>query len=122
MVRQELARSGTVALESIEKGLKVALMRDGSRLLADLLNELKLETDVSHHGEQCYGKQNRTVETVLGPVELKRNYYYDRAMQKGRIPLDEALGLIHGYSPGLARLMCWAGTQSASYPAAGEAP
>jgi hypothetical protein len=35
--------------------------------------------------------------------------------------LDEALGLIHGYSPGLARLMCWAGSQSASYPAASEA-
>jgi hypothetical protein len=110
-----------VALEKIETGLKAALMRDGTRLLADLLNELKLETDVSRHGEQCYGKQTRMVETVLGPIKLDRNYYYDRQMQRGRIPLDEALGLMDGYSPGLARLMCWAGSQSAGYPAASQA-
>ena len=40
---------------------------------------------------------------------------------KGRFPLDQVLGLIHGSSPGLVRLMCWGGAQSFSYPAASEA-
>jgi len=110
-----------VALETIETGLKAALMRDGTRILAELLNGLNLPTDVSRHGEECFGKQGCTIETVLGPIHLERNYYYDRQMHRGRLPLDEALGLIQGYSPGLARLMCWGGTQSVSYPAASEA-
>lgn len=110
-----------MALEKIETGLKAALLRDGTTLLADLLNGLPLASDVSRHGEECYGKRACTVETVLGSIQLERNYYYDRQMQKGRLPLDEALGLIHGYSPGLARLMCWGGAQSASYPAASQA-
>lgn len=110
-----------MALEKIETGLKAALLRDGTALLADLLNGLPLASDVSRHGEECHGKRSCTVETVLGPIRLERNYYYDRQMQKGRIPLDQALGLIHGSSPGLVRLMCWGGAQNFSYPAASEA-
>lgn len=96
-------------------------MKDGCRLLSGLLNSLDLETDVSRHGEECYGKRDCRVETTLGPIQLKRNYYYDRQMQKGRVPLDERLGLIDGYSPAMACLMCWSGAQSASYPQASEA-
>ncbi len=121
LVRQHWERTGQVPLEQIEVGLKAALMRDGCGMLSALLSELSVDADESRHGEECFGKRDCTVETVLGSIELKRNYYYDRRMQKGRIPLDEALGLIHGYSPGLARLMCWAGAQSASYPAASQA-
>jgi len=120
-VRQHWERTGQVPLEQIEVGLKAALMRDGCAMLSALLSELSVDADESRHGEECFGRRNCTVETVLGSIKLKRNYYYDRQMQKGRLPLDEALGLIHGYSPGLARLMCWAGAQSASYPAASEA-
>lgn len=120
-MRQHWERTGQVPLEQIEVGLKAALMRDGCAMLSALLSELSVDADESRHGEECFGRRNCTVETVLGSIKLKRNYYYDRQMQKGRLPLDEALGLIHGYSPGLARLMCWAGAQSASYPAASEA-
>ena len=121
MIRKQWSQTGFVPLEKIEIGLKDALLRDGTVLLAHLLQELPLESDVSRHGEECYGKQLRTVKTVLGTIQLQRNYDDDRQMEKGRIPLDETLGLIGGYSPGLARLMCWAGAQSASYPAASEA-
>lgn len=121
LVRQQWAQLGAVAFEKIEVGLKEALMRDGCRLLADLLSELSVQGDESRHGEECFGKRACNMETVLGPIPLKRNYYYDRQMQKGRSPMDQTLGLIHGYSPGLARLMCWAGAQSGSYPAASQA-
>ena len=53
------------------------------------------------------------VETLFGALELQRSYYYRPDLESnGRFPLDEALGLIDGYSPGLARLMCRAGAQS----------
>jgi hypothetical protein len=37
---------------------------------------------------------------------LSRNYYHDEAQQQGRAPLDQALGLWAGYSPGVLRLLC----------------
>jgi hypothetical protein len=38
----------------------------------------------------------RTVETMVGPVELERPYFYCRACRVGLYPLDDALGLVAG--------------------------
>ena len=38
----------------------------------------------------------RTVETMVGPVELERPYFYCRACRAGLYPLDDALGLVAG--------------------------
>src|SRR5215813_5874603 len=38
----------------------------------------------------------RTVETMVGPVELERPYFYCRACRVGLSPLDDALGLVAG--------------------------
>jgi Uncharacterised protein family (UPF0236) len=38
----------------------------------------------------------RTVETMVGPVELERPYFYCRSCRTGLYPLDEALGLVAG--------------------------
>jgi len=38
----------------------------------------------------------RTVETMVGPVELERPYFYCRACREGLYPLDDALGLVTG--------------------------
>jgi len=38
----------------------------------------------------------RTVETLVGPVELERPSCYGRAWRAGRYPLDDALGLVAG--------------------------
>lgn len=44
------------------------------------------------------------METIFGPIELKRDYLYSPKDKQGRCPLDQALGLIEGASPGLVRL------------------
>src|SRR2546428_11565523 len=48
----------------------------------------------------------RTVETLVGPVELERPYFYCRACRGGVYPLDEALDLAAGrqqiYAPKVA--------------------
>jgi hypothetical protein len=38
----------------------------------------------------------RTVETMVGPVELERPSFYCRACRAGLYPLDDALGLVAG--------------------------
>jgi hypothetical protein len=38
----------------------------------------------------------RTVETMVGPVQLERPYFYCRSCRCGRYPFDEALGVVAG--------------------------
>jgi len=38
----------------------------------------------------------RTVETMVGPVQLERPYCYCRSCRVGRYPFDEALGVVAG--------------------------
>jgi hypothetical protein len=38
----------------------------------------------------------RTVETLVGPVQLERPYFYCRACREGVYPLDDALGVVAG--------------------------
>ena len=38
----------------------------------------------------------RTVETMVGPVQLERPYFYCRSCRLGRYPFDEALGVVAG--------------------------
>src|SRR5713226_4074267 len=45
---------------------------------------------------QARSPVQRTVETMVGPVELERPYFYCRACRSGLYPLDDALGLVAG--------------------------
>jgi Uncharacterised protein family (UPF0236) len=45
---------------------------------------------------QARSPVQRTVETLVGPVELERPYFYCRACRSGVYPLDEALDLVAG--------------------------
>jgi hypothetical protein len=90
-------------------GLRRVLLLDGARLLEELLATAIScgdQATVPQPGEKVYHRRGRTVETVLGAVRLERAYFYSAARQEGRAPVDEALGLLDGYSPGLAKLMC----------------
>lgn len=54
------------------------------------------------HCPQCDGRLRarevvcRTVETLVGPVQLERPYFYCRPCRVGRYPFDEVLGVIAG--------------------------
>jgi hypothetical protein len=88
-------------------------MKDGSRILQWLLNHLPRSQEAAKPGERQYRRRAKTVHTVLGDLELKRDYYY--GPKGGRVPLDEKLGLVDSYSPALQRLMCRAGAMDPSY-------
>ena len=63
--------------------------------------------------EQCGGKlknlgaRAKTVQTVCGPVAVRRRVFYCRRCGQTRVPLDERLGVEgSGLTPGLRRLLC----------------
>ena len=114
LARQRLATEGWNASDWVETGLRTALLHDGRRLLENLFNDpgLPLPGDASRPGEKCTPAVERDIETLFGPLILRRNYYHAAATGQGRYPLDEALKLAGPYTPALARLMSRAGAQT----------
>lgn len=114
LARQRLSTEGWGPLDWVETGLREALLKDGRRCLESLLNDptLPVPQDASRPGEKCTTGVARQIETLFGPVNLQRAYYHAAAAGHGRYPLDQALGLLGPYTPGLARLMHRAGAQT----------
>ncbi len=94
-------------LEAVEVGLREALFRDACGILGELLNDpaLPVPEDHGRPGEKCHPFRPKEALTLFGPVALRRNYYYWEDEQQGRAPLDQALGLWAGYSPGVLRIL-----------------
>jgi hypothetical protein len=69
------------------------------------LPDLRVPEDCAQPGERRVGGQERVAHTLFGDIPLIRNYYHRPAQGCGRFPLDEALGLIDGYTPGVASLI-----------------
>ena len=63
---------------------------------------LRVPHDCTQPGERLVANQRRTIHTLFGDINVARNYYHSPASSFGRFPLDDALGLIDGYTPGLA--------------------
>jgi len=91
-------------------------------MIETLLNDRGLIADEQppRPMETLHRNRARRVRTLFGPITLKRDYYHHRGAKNGRVPLDEALDLVGGYTPALARLVCRASAQSGSYSQAGE--
>jgi hypothetical protein len=109
-------------LEAVEIGLREAVFRDLCNLLEELLNDpaLPVPEDASRPGEKCHANRHKEMLTLFGPVSLSRNYYHAAAEQAGRVPLDQALGLWEGYSPGVVRVVCRAAARHPFETAATE--
>ena len=95
-------------LEAVEVGLREAVFRDLCAILEELLNDpaLPVPGDHSRPGEKCHVGRPKEFLSLFGPVPLHRNYYHCAAETEGRAPLDDALGLWAGYSPGVLRVLC----------------
>lgn len=82
-----------------------------SRLLATDTGHRGPRTDcgAGHHGEFT-GYRDKNVETVLGPVVVRRAYYHCAPCRRGIVPRDEQLGVTGAsLSPGLRRIVARAG-------------
>lgn len=102
--------------------LLAALKLDGAQLLEQLLNDpgLPVPRQALEPGEENYGLRAVRVLTLLGPLTLRRAYYYHADLGWGRFPVDDALSLDLSYSPGVAKMMCRAGACSSSFEDASQ--
>jgi Uncharacterised protein family (UPF0236) len=106
LVRQSLASQGVANMEAVEMGLREALLKDGRTLLEKLYNQpdLSVPDNTSGPGEKCHPHRAKEIQTLFGTIEVNRNYFYRSQTNTGRCPLDQALGLVHSFSPALVRL------------------
>jgi hypothetical protein len=121
LVKANFAKQGVGNLEAIEFGLREALLKDGRRLLQGLLESeaLNIPDNSSRPGEKCHPDRPLGIDCIFGTMRLGRNYFYNETTGQGRAPLDEALGLVNGFSPGLVRLSSRAAAQQ-SFEAASQ--
>jgi hypothetical protein len=66
---------------------------------------LRVPGDHAQAGERRVAEQPRTIHTLFGDIPVVRNYYHHPDNGTGRFPMDEALGLVDGYTPGIAALI-----------------
>ena len=114
LARERLTPEGWRASDWGETGLRTALLHEGRRRLENLLNDpaLPLPGDARRPGEKGTAGVEREIETLFGPLTVRRNYYHAAATGEGRYPLDAALKLAGPCTPALARLMSRAGAQT----------
>jgi len=106
----------------LEQDLLTALKHDGARWLEELLNDpaLPYPNNRPQPDELDYGQRPKAVLLTLGWITVRRAYFYSAERQRGRFPLDAALGLVDSYSPGVTRWMCRAAALAGSYQAASQ--
>jgi hypothetical protein len=99
-----LERGEPLPTEWIEATLRAALLEDGRRLLEGLLAQVPEPVVAAQPGQRCYHERACEVLSVFGPLTLRRDYYHP-AGPEGGFPLDRALGIIGGCTPGAARML-----------------
>ena len=94
----------------VELAIRTAMLRLGGRLLEDLLG-----LDAGHRGPrvdcgaghqaQFVAYRDKTIDTVLGPVAVRRAWYHCAPCRHGLAPRDAGLGTAGAsLSPGLASM------------------
>jgi hypothetical protein len=81
--------------EWVETGLREALLRDGQRIISDLYNDRELlpDNELPAAFESIHRNRSRSIHSLFGPFELRRNYLHNAKIGGGRFPLDDALCL-----------------------------
>jgi hypothetical protein len=101
-----------VDLEAYEMNIRSRMQAIGGRLLEALINAdggdyrgSRIEGE-NGHGYEFVEYRDKKLLTVLGPVTIKRAYYYDRQAQRGWCPKDRRLDIVgSSYSCGVRRMM-----------------
>ena len=90
---------------NVEDALHEACAAMCREVMGALLNAggVRVAGDRPRDGESRFAGRGRDVLTLFGRVRVTRAYYYDAAEGAGRFPADDAMGLVGGCTPALAR-------------------
>ena len=114
MTRLAAAAAASVAagqgLETAEKAIRAGLIQLGAGMLEGLLAAdrgyagARVACGRGHQADLA-GCRARTVDTVLGPVTIRRAWYHCGQCHHGLAPRDDQLGIAgQGMSPGLRKM------------------
>jgi hypothetical protein len=93
----------TSALEEALHGKAMGMCRETMGLLLNA-EGVKVPGDSPREGEASAGTRGRDILTLFGRVRVEgRRYYHAREAGAGRLPFDDALGLVGGATPALAK-------------------
>lgn len=113
-----LLRAGAVDLEATEMALREGMHQMGSRILEKLLevDQQKLDSPTvdcgQGHQARWLGWRPKQLMTVLGPIRIRRSYYYCEACGTGLHPHDRQWDIEGtGLSPGVRRMMARLGSK-----------
>ena len=125
MTRFLASDPGQVAVAELdfEMLLRAALFKSANQLMGYLFQKLADRIDADHQPKPGFGRKGRvelSVDCIFGSCKILRDYYYHEGKLAGHYPTDTALGLEGGKTPALARLVCLAGADAASYQKAEE--
>ncbi len=97
-------------LEPVELAIRTAMLKLGSRLLEDLLGMdpghrgPRMDCGAGHQAE-FVSYRPKTIDTVVGPVQVRRAWYHCAACGHGLAPRDGELGVEQAsLSPGLRKM------------------
>jgi len=113
-------RSGGQDLAQIERQVLLDARGIGQIILQAALETLDNGKTTSRRPCACAGSQRyvsdrvKTLQTLLGPVEIGRAYYHCRRCGRGEFPLDGRLG-VEGttWTPGVQEVVAWADAELA---------
>jgi len=113
-----LLRAGALDLEATEMALREGMHQLGSRILEKLLavDSQPLDSKTADcgqgHAARWLSRRPKQLLTVLGPIQIRRSYYYCEVCGTGVHPQDRQWG-IEGtsFSPGVQRLMARLGSK-----------
>ncbi|MCP4373564.1 MAG: ISKra4 family transposase [Deltaproteobacteria bacterium] len=117
LVQSQFERTGQWDMETLENGLREALLKDGCHILEGLLNQPQAMGHYVPEGH-LHEKRTKRVQSVLGSFTLSRGYYQQH--QGLYFPMDRLLGLTDSYTPGMAKLMIRAAGTDGSFGEAQE--
>jgi len=91
--------------------IRTAMTQLGAGLLGQLLaadtghRGQRIDCGAGHHAE-FVGYRDKNLDTVLGPIVVRRAYYHCTVCQRGIVPRDDELGVTGAsLSPGLRRIV-----------------
>lgn len=118
IARFEAQRPEGLAVQQLEVLLRTALYKPANALLGWLLQQAADRIDATYQpqpGQVRKGRETIQVEGIFGTFPVSRDYYYQAGKNAGHYPADAALGLEHGQTPALRRLICLEGSDEASF-------
>jgi hypothetical protein len=110
----EEEEGGQAQLDAVEQGLRRMLNRMGTQLMKQYLHTEGRECERGpKRCEQCGGglrnvkRAALTVQSIFGPVAIRRAHYHCRACARSVYPLDERYGWqAHRYTPTAKEWVC----------------